>query len=246
VDALALCRVPEAASPAREERGVDPPLESSHPPPEDAGVDGEPARCALVRPLLRERELRGEDHEGAEVLDEVPRVHRAFRHRLHDVSAKYASTACRREGILVQEIGMETSLIVLGVFSDGDRWLVVEERDGTWYLPAGRVEPGEDLIAAVMRETVEEAAQVVAVEGLLGIDHSSRGSRARIRFAFAGRRAGSSPPKACADEHTRSAAWLTRERISRLPLRHPEVLEWIDRRAAGGALMPAASYAWMI
>ena len=36
-----------------------------------------------------------------------------------------------------------TTLVVLTIVAHEGRYLVVEERDGTFYLPAGRVEPGE-------------------------------------------------------------------------------------------------------
>mgnify|MGYP001546705899 CR=1 FL=1 len=81
---------------------------------------------------------------------------------------------------------MQMSLFVLAVvpFHPDERparYLVVQERDGTFYLPAGRVEPGENLIAAIVRETSEEAQQLVGVLGLLGFDHEP----GRMRFVWA-------------------------------------------------------------
>ncbi|MGB1017213.1 MAG: NUDIX domain-containing protein, partial [Nannocystaceae bacterium] len=48
---------------------------------------------------------------------------------------------------------------VLVVVRLGHRYLVVHERKHGqhWYLPAGRVEPGETFPAAARRETLEEA-----------------------------------------------------------------------------------------
>ena len=37
-----------------------------------------------------------------------------------------------------------------------------------WYLPAGRVEKGETLLDAAMRNTVEEAGISVIIKGILG------------------------------------------------------------------------------
>ena len=51
-----------------------------------------------------------------------------------------------------------TTLVVLAVVAYEGRYLVVEERDGTFYLPAGRVEPGENLMAAAVRETAPARA----------------------------------------------------------------------------------------
>lgn len=64
-----------------------------------------------------------------------------------------------------------TTLVVLAIVEHEGRYLVVEERDGTFYLPAGRVEPGEDLVAAAVRETAEEAGMMIGLSGLLGFDH---------------------------------------------------------------------------
>ncbi len=137
------------------------------------------------------------------------------------------------------------SLFVLGVFSHEGRYLVVQERDGTWYLPAGKVEEGENLVAAVVRETLEEAGQLCSISGLLGFDHWWGGEGvAKVRFVFAGERAVRSPPKAVADQHSRGAAWLTRAEIGRLTLRDGEVLTWLDRRASAAVLLPTRAYEW--
>jgi 8-oxo-dGTP pyrophosphatase MutT (NUDIX family) len=57
------------------------------------------------------------------------------------------------------------------VEKDG-RFLVVEERiDGDLLInqPAGHLEPGENLVQAAVRETLEETGWRVKIEGLLGI-----------------------------------------------------------------------------
>lgn len=142
---------------------------------------------------------------------------------------------------------MQMTLVVLGVFSHEDTWLVVEEQDGTFYLPAGRVEEGEDLLSAIARETMEEAGQRVHVEGLIGFDHDHGllHNHGRLRFVFAGSRGDAAPPKSVADEHTRGARWLRRDQIATLPLRHSEVLKWIDLRASNTPLLPVARYEWL-
>jgi len=52
-----------------------------------------------------------------------------------------------------------------------DRFLLVRERKHgqTWYLPAGRVEPGETLSAAACRETMQEAGIAITLTGVLRI-----------------------------------------------------------------------------
>lgn len=151
---------------------------------------------------------------------------------------------------------MKTSLFVLAVVPYSlhgrgaspplelpERYLVVEERDGTFYLPAGRVEPNENLVAAVVRETIEEANQLIGVLGVLAFDHDVTAlDRFRMRFVFVGYRGVDLPPKSTADHHSRGAAYLTRAEIEKLPLRHPEVLDHIDAYESGQPLLPTRCY----
>lgn len=143
---------------------------------------------------------------------------------------------------------MEASMFVLAVVpfhptESPARYLVVEERDGTFYLPAGRVEPGENLVAAVVRETIEEANQLVGVLGLLAIDHDViTREKLRMRFVFVCYRGVDIPPKDFADHHSRGARYLTRAEITKLPLRHREVLALIDAYESGRPLMPTGAY----
>jgi ADP-ribose pyrophosphatase YjhB (NUDIX family) len=143
---------------------------------------------------------------------------------------------------------MTVTLVVLSVVAHEGRYLVVEERDGTFYLPAGRVEPGENLIAAAVRETAEEAGVMIGLCGLLGFDHAwieGPSPCVKMRFAFVGYPALLGSPKRHADRHSRGARWATREEIATLPLRHPEVLTWIDRHRSGIAPLPCRAYEWL-
>lgn len=133
-------------------------------------------------------------------------------------------------------------LVALVIVPHAGRYLVVEERDGTFYLPAGRVEPGENLMAAAVRETAEEAGLTVGLRGLLGFDHEYAAGRMRMRFAFVGYPALLTPLKSVADRHSRGARWVTRAELSGLPLRHPEVEDWLDRYEQAEALLPCAAY----
>ncbi len=138
---------------------------------------------------------------------------------------------------------MQASLFVLAVVPFENQFLVVEERDGTFYLPAGKVEPGENLVAAVVRETIEEANQLIGILGLLGIDHDVMAAeRFRMRFVFVGYRGVLLPTKAVPDHHSRGASYKTRAEIAKLPLRHPEVLDWIDVYESGRPLLPTKAY----
>src|ERR1700686_411100 len=79
---------------------------------------------------------------------------------------------------------------VAAVIERSGRFLLVEERiRGRLVLnqPAGHLEDGEELLDAVIRETLEETAWQFTPEGLLGIYQwrSPRG-HTTLRFAFTG------------------------------------------------------------
>jgi phosphatase NudJ len=137
----------------------------------------------------------------------------------------------------------QSLLIVLVVVPCEGRYLLVEERDGSFFLPAGKVEPGENLIAAAVRETAEEAGVLIGLRGLLGFDHSSTdGVRQKLRFTFVGYPGSVGEPKRVPDHHSRGAAWFTKSQIQALHLRHTEVLTWIDRYEQATSLLPCAAY----
>lgn len=136
-----------------------------------------------------------------------------------------------------------TTLVVLVVVPHEGRYLIVQERDGTFYLPAGRVEARESLVAAAIRETAEEAGVRIAVRGILAFDHEWRlEARMRMRFVLVGDVTTLAPTKSRPDEHSRGAAWRTRQELTSLPLRHPEVVKWIDRYERAPSLLPCTAY----
>jgi phosphatase NudJ len=117
---------------------------------------------------------------------------------------------------------------VFAVVQKGERFLLVQEtkHGQTWYLPAGRVEPHESLVAAVHRVTLEEAGVPIVLDGLLRVERTVRaGSGVRLRVFFAARPADDTPPKSVADSESLGAAWFTLAEAERLPLRGDDVLE---------------------
>lgn len=122
----------------------------------------------------------------------------------------------------------------------GQRFLVVHERKHgqLWYLPAGRVELGETLVEAAVRETREEAGIDIIVEGILRVQHTPDARGARVRVVFVARPASDAPPKQEPDAESLGAAWVSLDELARLPLRGDEVRELFAYVADGGAVYP--------
>ncbi|HXS72889.1 MAG TPA: NUDIX hydrolase [Rhodanobacteraceae bacterium] len=128
------------------------------------------------------------------------------------------------------------------VVHDRDRFLMVEEDvRGTlrFNQPAGHLEPGESLIQAVHRETLEEAGWEIELQSFIGVrQYDSPEHEAQIvRFAFAGRplhhHAGRKLDHGILRTH-----WLSYPEIAALGerLRSPLVLATLDDWLAGRRL----------
>jgi 8-oxo-dGTP pyrophosphatase MutT (NUDIX family) len=135
---------------------------------------------------------------------------------------------------------LPTWCFAVAVVRLGRRFLVVhEQKHGQlWYLPAGRVEPGETFADAARRETLEEAGIPIDLEGILRIEHMPRPDGARFRVIFLARPATDAPPKTQPDEHSLQARWVTVEDLAALPLRGPDVLRLFEDVLAGAQIYP--------
>ena len=128
-------------------------------------------------------------------------------------------------------------LTVAAVVERNGRFLCVEEvADGATVFnqPAGHVDDGESLIAAVARETLEETGWVFVPDALLGIyrwvkpDTGDTFIRAAFRGTLVEQRHATPP-----DSDIVAAHWLTRAELAAQPLRSPVVLRCIDDYRAG-------------
>lgn len=129
-----------------------------------------------------------------------------------------------------------TLVVATVVVVRGQVLLVQENLPGEpWYLPAGRVEPGEQLLAAARRECREEAGLHIEPTHLLAIEQRWRGTRPWTRFVFRGELVGDDTPKTVADEHTQAAAWWPLERLSELNLRAGDLLKLVAAEATASA-----------
>jgi phosphatase NudJ len=123
----------------------------------------------------------------------------------------------------------------------GDRFALVHERKHgqLWYFPAGRVEIGETIREAAMRETREETGLDVELTGLLRVEHSPQhDGSARCRVFFLARPLDGSSLKQEADEHSLGARWVTVEDLDQLELRGDEVRECFRAVRDGAPVAP--------
>lgn len=125
-------------------------------------------------------------------------------------------------------------LTVATVIEDDGQFLMVKEtKAGRQYInqPAGHVEPGEDIIAAALRETYEETGWVVEVSGFLGIStylaEATGVTYYRLTFV-------ATPlhldPQACIDPDIDFALWMSADEIAQNQQHHrsPGVLNCLN------------------
>ena len=131
------------------------------------------------------------------------------------------------------------NVTVAAVIEDEGRFLLVEEETShglRYNQPAGHLEAGESLAAAVVRETLEESAYHFIPQHLLGIYrwHSSESDTTYLRFAFAGKITGHEPGRKL-DSGILQALWLTPEQIRTTRSRHrsPLILRCVEDHIAG-------------
>lgn len=135
-----------------------------------------------------------------------------------------------------------TWLLALVVVREGDRYVLVHERKNRgWYLPAGRVEPGETLEEGARREVREEAGLEVELDGILRIEFTPQiGARnARLRVVFVAHPVGGEL-KSRPDAESLGAAWVSLEELPRYRLRSGEVTRHFRHVANGGQIFPVS------
>lgn len=133
-----------------------------------------------------------------------------------------------------------TWYFALVVVRRGHRFLLTQEKKygSTWSLPGGRVEPGETLVDAAIREVYEETGVPVRIDGVLRVEHCAAESSVRVRVLFTGTSIDDTPPKTTADEESLGAAWLSIEEIRARPLRGAELCALLESVEAGRQVFP--------
>ena len=121
---------------------------------------------------------------------------------------------------------------------DGKFLLVEEETDAglAFNQPAGHLEEGESLIAAVVREALEETAYHFKPTHLIGIYNWKHPSKdvTYLRFAFGGELRGYEAERKL-DDGIVAARWLTLDEVKATQARHrsPLILRCIEDLIAG-------------
>ncbi|XP_034517183.1 8-oxo-dGDP phosphatase NUDT18 isoform X2 [Ailuropoda melanoleuca] len=123
--------------------------------------------------------------------------------------------------------------VVLAVFlNEQDEVLLIQEAKkecrGSWYLPAGRMEPGETIVEALQREVKEEAGLHCEPLTLLSVEE--RGP-SWIRFVFLARATGGILKTSKeADAESLQAGWYPRTSLP-TPLRAQDLLHLVELAA---------------
>lgn len=128
-------------------------------------------------------------------------------------------------------------ITVAAIVPLGDRLLFVEERsDGVSVLnqPAGHLDPGESLLDAVVRETLEESAWRVHPIALTGIYQLFRPGVQFVRLCFVCEPLQHQPERAL-DADILATHWLTRDELAGSMTAHRSslVLRCVDDYLAG-------------
>jgi phosphatase NudJ len=134
------------------------------------------------------------------------------------------------------------SVTVAAVVERDGRFLLVEEEtsDGLRLNnPAGHLDPGESLVQAVVRETLEETACTFEPDALVGIYLATTARPdsepvTYLRFAFSGR-AGAALAGRALDRGIVRTLWLTPDELRASVARHrsPLVLRCMEDHLAG-------------
>ena len=128
---------------------------------------------------------------------------------------------------------------VAAIVEVAGKFLLVEEvteRGNRYNQPAGHLEDNETLIAAVIRETLEETAYTFQPEFLLGVYHwkHEHNDSTYLRFAYIGTVSHHQPDLAL-DEGIIRAVWMSVDEIRSMAnlMRSPQVLTCIEDYISG-------------
>jgi ADP-ribose pyrophosphatase YjhB (NUDIX family) len=149
-------------------------------------------------------------------------------------------------------VPVPTSVFVHILVEECGRYLLVQEAKPEiccpWCYPAGGVEPGESITAAVVRETLEETGLVVEPRYLMrvwhvippGQDVQSPSQESWVYLVVARVKGGRL--KTASDAHSLRAGWFHPKELDNLNLRWPDVRELIEMHRQQAPLLPIDAY----
>ncbi|XP_054271900.1 8-oxo-dGDP phosphatase NUDT18-like [Macrosteles quadrilineatus] len=122
-----------------------------------------------------------------------------------------------------------TYIVMAVLFNDDGEILMMQEAKsscaGQWYLPAGRMEPGEDIEEAVKREVLEETGLYMEPTSLIMVQCASK---AWFRFILAGHVTGGTlKTPGQADSESLQAKWV--KDPEQMSLRCKDILSVVER-----------------
>lgn len=122
-----------------------------------------------------------------------------------------------------------TYVVAAVIINENDEVLMMQEAKpqcmGKWYLPAGRVDPNENLIDAMKREVLEETGLIMDPKSLIMIECAS-GSW--FRFVMTGNIIGGIlKTKDESDKESLQACWV--REVANLSLRANDILSLIQK-----------------
>jgi ADP-ribose pyrophosphatase YjhB (NUDIX family) len=145
-----------------------------------------------------------------------------------------------------------TSAFVHILVEDCGRYVLVQEAKPEigcpWCFPAGGVEPGESIVEAVVRETLEETGLMVEPCYLMRIWHmipqgqDKQSPRPELWVYVVVAQVKGGELKTATDEHSLRAGWFHPDELERLNLRWPDVQELIEMHRQGAPLLPIDAY----
>jgi len=134
-----------------------------------------------------------------------------------------------KDGILTHAF----ALVVVRRPSDNKFLVVQESNNSGFWLPGGRVDVGETLLEAAIRETKQEAGIDVDIKGVLKVEHSTyqydERERAynRMRIIFYAEPSDESQlPKSVPDFYSAGATFISVDELDKIRLRADEPKEW--------------------
>ncbi len=142
----------------------------------------------------------------------------------------------------MQGTAADAFFYVMVVVEHEGRFLMVQENDHSWFLPAGAIEPPEELGSAVMREAWQEGGIMVRPTSLLKCEYrwypGERGITAWWRFTVRAQPKGELEPKKLPDAYSLRSAWFSLQEIEGIKLRSPEILDVLRDVARGAPELP--------